>query len=130
MVEEAIKIVKLNKSLGPDMIHLTFIYETEKVIKIPLAHIFNNSIEDGKLPDPLKFANVGPIFKKVDKSERGNHGPISLTSVPSKILQTMIRDLDKVLKHMTDNNLFTIYQKRISILSKHWSNNNPIGTGQ
>ena len=43
-------------------------------------------------------------FKKGEKIP-GNYRPISLTSVPCKLMERIIRDA--IVKHMTDNNLFS-----------------------
>ena len=52
-----------------------------------------------------KKANVSAIFKKGEKKNPGKYRPISLTSVPCKLLEKIIRD--KIVKHMTDNDLFS-----------------------
>ena len=54
------------------------------------------------------MANVTAIFKKGDKKLPVNYRPISLTSVPGKILERIIR-ID-IVQHMTENNLFTTCQ--------------------
>ena len=52
-----------------------------------------------------KKAKVSAIFKKAEKKNPGNYRPISLTSVPCKLLEKIIRD--KIVKHMIDNDLFS-----------------------
>ncbi|XP_069114394.1 uncharacterized protein [Argopecten irradians] len=79
--------------------------KTVNEIKSVLTIIFNKSIQEGTLPDPWKKANVCPIFKKGSRKDPSNYRPISLTSVPSKILQRIVRD--EIVKHMDTNNLFT-----------------------
>jgi hypothetical protein len=36
------------------------------------------SLEEGEIPEDWKRAKVVPIFKKGDKSEANNYGPVSL----------------------------------------------------
>ena len=43
-------------------------------------------------------------LKKVERNP-GNYRPISLTSVPCKLMERII--CDAIVKHMTDNNLFS-----------------------
>ena len=54
------------------------------------------------------MANVAAIFKNGDKKLPENYRPISLTSVPGKILERIIRN--EIVNHMTENNLFTTCQ--------------------
>ena len=59
----------------------------------PLAIIFNKIFKTGKIPNKWKLANVVPIFKKGDKSSVTNYRPISLTSLPMKVLEYCIKDM-------------------------------------
>ena len=52
--------------------------------------IFQRSINQGKLPNIWKDANVSPVFKKGDKSEPSNYQPISLTCVLCKVLEHIV----------------------------------------
>ena len=49
MVLRKFKKLKLNKSAGPDGIHPHILKETAKAICIPLALIFNKSIQEGHI---------------------------------------------------------------------------------
>ena len=49
------------------------------------------------------MANVAAIFKKGDKKLPEKYRPISLTSVPGKILERIIRN--EIVNHMTENSL-------------------------
>ena len=67
-----------------------------------LSHIFQVSIDSGKLPDWWKSAHVTPIYKKGPTDELSNYRPISLTSIPCKMLEHIVLHylnvaLDKVL---------------------------------
>ena len=48
---------------------------------------------------------VVPIFKKGDKQNPGNYRPVSLTSLPCKILESLIRD--EMMHHLTTNDLLS-----------------------
>jgi hypothetical protein len=71
----------------------------------PLRIIFNMSLESGTVPTAWKTATVTPIFKKGTKGDPGNYRPVSLTSVPCKILESIIKD--KVMDHLLENNLIS-----------------------
>ena len=105
LVEKAIKRVNPTKSQGPDKIHPRFIEQTKDNIIEPLTKIFKKSMAESKIPDIWKSANVTAIFKKGERKNPANYRPISLTSVPGKIMERLIRNA--LVEHMADNNLFT-----------------------
>ena len=58
------------------------------------------SWEMGEVPEDWRRANVIPVFKKGKKEEPGNYRPVSLTSIPGKILEQIIMwSLCKYLEH-------------------------------
>lgn len=105
IVEQAVLKINSNKSPGPDNIHPNLIVKTIKELKRPLTLIYRKSLQEGTLPNQWKKANVSPIYKKGSRKDPGNYRPISLTSVPSKILQRIIRDA--IIKHMVTKQIFT-----------------------
>ena len=60
-------------------------------------------IRTGEIPEDWRKANVTPIFKKGTKGDPGNYRPVSLTSVPCKLLESIIKD--KLLHHLMANKL-------------------------
>jgi hypothetical protein len=68
-----------------------------------LSKIFIKSFGTGRLPSDWKEANITPIFKKGCKSDASNYRPVSLTSVPCKIMERMIRDV--IMEHLLANDL-------------------------
>ncbi|ELU18132.1 hypothetical protein CAPTEDRAFT_98508, partial [Capitella teleta] len=57
----------------------------------PLAHIFNQSMNQAQVPDKLKSSQVIPIYKKKERSLPGNYRPISLLSIFDKLLEKLIQ---------------------------------------
>ena len=69
-----------------------------------LTLIFNKSMSEGEVPADWKQANVTPIFKKGTKADPGNYRPVSLTSIPCRlVMEACIRD--KIVKHLEENDL-------------------------
>ena len=68
--------------------------------------MYNYSIARGVVFSSWKTARLSPIFKKDDETVCGNYRPVSLLSVPSKILEAEIND--RFVQHVfKDNQLIT-----------------------
>jgi len=88
------KLLKLNesKSPGPDGIHPMVLKRCADAMAVPLAIIYRKSFEAGKVPDSWKKAIIVPIYKKGSRKDASNYRPISLTSVPCKVMESIIKD--------------------------------------
>ena len=60
MIAKKIKALKDNKSPGVDEIPAKLLMETVGQISIPLARVFNLSLEEGVVPFKWKEANIIP----------------------------------------------------------------------
>ena len=103
-----LKQLKDDKSPGPDGIHLMVPKKMAEIVALPLKLILNRSMLSNKLLLEWKSANISPIFKKGSKNELGNYRSVSLTAVPCKIMDSIIRD--KRLKFAQENNYMTSNQ--------------------
>ena len=103
-ISKAIDRLKTSKSQRPNNIHPMLLKECKDALLIPLKCIFEKSHAEHKIPEIWKSAHVSAIFKAGSKSKPENYRPISLTSVSGNLLERIIRD--KIVKHMTNNNLF------------------------
>jgi len=90
------------------------------VINVPLAHIFNLSLESGIFPAKLKRSKVVPIFKSGNRNDCDNYRPISLLCSISKVLEKVVAK--KLLSHIQTNNL--IYEHQYGFLPKRSTEQN------
>ncbi|KAK4832496.1 hypothetical protein QYF61_023543 [Mycteria americana] len=67
----------------------------------PLSIIYQQSWLTGEVPADWRLANVTPIFKKGRKEDPGNYRPVSLTSVPGKLMEQII--LSAITRHVENN---------------------------
>ena len=92
MVAMKIIYMKDNKSPGVDGIPPKLLLEIVEQISIPLATVFNLSLEEGIVPLEWKEANIIPLFKTGSRNKSENYRPVSLTSVICKLLERLIKD--------------------------------------
>uniref|UniRef100_K7F105 Reverse transcriptase domain-containing protein n=1 Tax=Pelodiscus sinensis TaxID=13735 RepID=K7F105_PELSI len=102
-VLEQIEKLNVNKSLGPDGIHPRVLKELKWEIAELLSVVCNLSFKSASIPNDWKVANVTPIFKKGSRDDPGNYRPVSLTSVPGKLVKIIVKN--KIVKHVEEHNL-------------------------
>lgn len=100
-VYEILKRLDARRSCGPDNISPKIVKTFAVELSDILAHIFNCSLEEGRVPKQWKEAVISPIPKKSPATVE-NLRPISLTSVFIKTFESFItkwvlQDIDKVL---------------------------------
>jgi len=88
-------------STGPDGIHPRVLRELVEELAKTLSIIYQQSWLTGEVPDDWTIAIVTSIYKKGRKEDPGNYEPVSLTSVPGKIMEQFI--LSALTGHVKDN---------------------------
>ena len=94
------KLEKLNtsKSPGLDDIHAKMLFELRDYVFRPLGIIYRETLERGEIPADWKDAGITPLYKKGKRSDAQNYRPVSLTSIPCKILETIVKE--EMLLHL------------------------------
>ena len=93
--------MKGNKSPGLDGITIEFYQLFWPLLGNLLVEVFNESHEDGKLPESQRKSVISLIHKKDREDDIKNYRPISLTNVDYRILAfTLSERLHKVLNNI------------------------------
>ncbi len=95
--------LKTASAPGPDGITARLLQEMSAEIASALEIIFRKSMTEGTVPEDWRVANVTPIFKKGAKANAGSYRPLFLTSVCSKLMETLIRE--QMTEHVDRNQL-------------------------
>ena len=86
-VQKLLESLTVNKASGPDGVPTYLLRELSHELASILVSLFQQSLDQGQLPNDWIKANVVPILKKGKRSLASNYRPLSLTSVTSKILE-------------------------------------------
>ena len=76
--------------MGPDRLHPRVLRELAEVIAELLSAIYQRSWLSGEVPEDRRLSDVDGNHKKGCKEDPGNYRPVSLTSVPGKVMEQII----------------------------------------
>ena len=89
------------KATGPDKLPPRVLKELSTQLAPILTMIYRLSLNTGQVPADWRHALVSPVFKKGEHYEPINYRPVSLTSIPCKILEHVL--VSNLMKHFENN---------------------------
>ncbi|XP_064294800.1 lipoxygenase homology domain-containing protein 1 [Phalacrocorax carbo] len=101
MVGDLLHRLNTHKSMGPGGIHPRVLRELAEALTKALSILYQQSWLTREAPVDWRVANVMPTYKKGRKEDLGDYMPVSLTSVPGKVMEQTI--LCAITQHGQDN---------------------------
>jgi len=92
-----------NKAPGPDGFLPKVMRSVASGLAPHLCRVFKMSLESSEVPLDWRSADVSPIHKKGPEDQASNFRPVSLTSVPGKVLESLLKD--RIVHHLERNKL-------------------------
>lgn len=102
-VVSVMRTLQSKASLDSDGLSTKFMKSIALEISIPLTHIFNLSLTQGKFPTALKTSKIVPIHKSGNTALCDNYRPIALLSSISKTLEKIVAN--KLSTHLENHKL-------------------------
>ena len=104
-VTKVLNELKIHKASGPDGIPSIVLKNCASALAPVLGKLYRLCLSTCSFPSCWKFAIIQPVPKKGDHSNPSNYRPIALTSVISKIFESLINK--KIVKHLDTFNLIS-----------------------
>ncbi len=104
-VIKQLKAVNPNKASGPDELPSRIYHDYAEELAPMLQFIFQQSYDEGTIPDDWKKATVSAVHKKGSTSSPANYRPISLTCIACKIMEHIV--LSHMNKHLARQNIIS-----------------------
>ena len=89
-VESVIKNIPNNRAAGGEI--LLHILKQSDFIYQMLTDCINGALSQGIFPDSLKLANITPVHRKDETTDKENYRPVSVLPLFSKIFEKVIYD--------------------------------------
>ena len=100
-ITKLLQKVDCKKANGPDGIPCYILKEAAAELAPFLQFLLTQLLHTGSVPQAWLKATVVPVHKKGNRSQADNYQPISLTSVPCKIMEHII--FHEMMSHLASN---------------------------
>ena len=97
--------LRANIACGPDLMTARMLKLFANFISPSLTQVFNQSLSTGIVPTEWKCSNIAPIPKSSNGTLVSNYHPISLLSIPGKILERHVYNI--LLEELDSRHFFS-----------------------
>ena len=97
-VTKLLKGLNPSKVVGPDELHPRVLKKLTTELGPVFVHLFQKSLDTGKIPKEWSLANICPLCKKGDRALACNYRLVSLICVPCKLLEHIV--FSNIMAHL------------------------------
>lgn len=91
-IENALAELNPSSAAGPDGMPAILLTKCKKELATPLFKIWRESLDRGRVPEPMKYGLICPVHKGGSRGDVTKYRPVVLTSFIIKIFEKIIRD--------------------------------------
>jgi hypothetical protein len=114
-VSQHILSIKPKPSLDCNEVSMKLLHKVAGPVSIPLSHIYNLSVSEGKFPEKMKLSRAIPIFKSGNPSDIDNYRLVVLIDSFSKVFEKIA--YENLIKFLNKANFFS--QRQFGFRKNH-----------
>ena len=102
-IEKLMSGLNPHKAAGPDEIPPKVLKELAVELAPVFSILYQASLLQGEVPQDWRTAHVTPVYKKNDPLVAANYRPVSLTSIPCKLLEHVLHS--HIMNHLISHKI-------------------------
>ena len=104
IMKNYILAIKPKMSKDDNDFSMYLLHKVATFIAIPLAHIYNCSVQTGVFPNNMKISRIIPVFKSGDPLEPDNYRSVFMINIFSKVVEKIMSE--RLTEFLESNNFF------------------------
>ena len=109
--------------MGPDELHPGILKELAVELGPVFAHLFQQSMDTGEIPEEWSLANICSLFKKGDRALASSYRIVSLIFILCNLLEHIV--YSNIMDHRKKKNIFScrignMHSRKIIVVKLSW----------
>ena len=116
-IQKKLKLINIRKATGYDNIPGKLLRLAHGELAGPVTNLINTTMAMDTFPNPMKYTEVSPFYKKEDNMNKKNFRPVSVLTGISKLYESVINDQLLEFFSVKFNDLVSAFRKGYSCQS-------------